>query len=75
MCIFYGLTNIIMNNTFIIYSHTAKAEGCKVTKAGFLEDLAYSLCKPLALERLENYGRYLTLEVGNKIKTTFTPRP
>ena len=75
MCIFYGLTNIIMNNTFIIYSHTAKAEGRKVTKTNFIEDLAYTLCKPFALERLENYDRYLSLELRSKIETTFAPRP
>ena len=75
MCIFYGLTNIVMNNTFIIYSHTAKSEGHKVEKTSFVEDLAYSLCKPFALERLENYGRYFSLELRNLIKTTFAPRP
>ena len=75
MCIFYGLINIIMNNTFIIYSHTAKAEGRKVTKNSFIEDLAYTLCKPFALERLESSGRYLSLELRSKIQTTFAPRP
>ena len=75
MCIFYGLLNIVMNNSFIIYAHTAKAEGHKVTKTSFIEDLAYTLCKPLALERLESSRRYLSLELRTKIQNTFAPRP
>ena len=37
--------------------------------------MAYSLCKPFALERLENYGRYLSDDLKDKIKTTFVQRP
>ena len=41
MCIFYGLLNMVMNNTYIIYAHTAKTEGRRVTKTNFIEDMAY----------------------------------
>ena len=75
MCTFFGLSNVIVNNCFIIYAHTAKAEGRKVSKVDFMQDLAYSLCKPFALERLENYGRYLSDDLKDKIKTTFVQRP
>ena len=75
MCTFFGLNNVIVNKCFIIYAHTAKAEGHKVSKFDFLQDLAYSLCKPFALERLENSGRYLSDELKDKIKTTFVQRP
>ena len=70
-CIFYGLCNLIVNNSFIIYAHTANADGRKVGKLDFLQDMAYTLCKPLALERLEKYGRYLSDELKDKIKSTF----
>ena len=75
MCVFFGLDNMVVNNSFIIYYHTAKTEGRKVSKADFLQDLAYSLCKPFALERLEKHGRYLSDELKDKIKTTFVQTP
>ena len=75
MCTFFGLNNVIVNNCFIFYAHTAKAEGRKVSKVDFMQDLAYSLCKPFALERLENHGRYLSDELKDKIKTTFGQTP
>ena len=71
MCVFYGLCNLIVNNAYIIYAHTAKTEGRKVEKMDFLQDMAYSLCKPLALERLEKYGRWLSDELKDKIKSNF----
>ena len=74
MCIFYGLLNIVMNNSFIIYQHTAKAENRKVTKTNFIEDLAYTLCKPFALERYERNRRYLSLELRTQIQNTFAPQ-
>ena len=75
MCIFYGLLNIVMNNSFIIYQHTARAENRKITKTSFIEDLAYTLCKPFALERYESHGRYLSVELRAQIQNTFAPTP
>ena len=71
MAVFYGLLNMIVNNAYIIYAHTAKTEGRRVEKMDFLQDMAYSLSKPLALERLEKYGRWLSDELKDKIKSNF----
>ena len=71
MAVFYGLLNIIVNNAYIIYAHTAKTEGRRVEKIDFLQDMAYSLSKPFALERLEKYGRWLSDELKDKIKSNF----
>ena len=73
--IFFGLINMIVNNCFIIYSHTAKSEGRKILKADFLQDMALSLCKPFALERYEKCGLYLPDDLKDKIKTTFVLGP
>ena len=75
MCTFYGLINMIMNNNFIIYAHTAKSDGRKTLKADFLQDMAYSLCKPFAQEKHEKFGHYLPDDLRDQTKTTFNLGP
>ena len=51
MAAFYGLCNMIVNNAYIIYAHTAKTEGRRVEKMDFRQDLGKGRNFPL--ERLQ----------------------
>ena len=68
LCVFYGMVNIAVNNSYIIASH--RPENKKLSRRKFGTDLAMSLCRPHANVRLQQ-AKYLPREVVSSILSVF----
>ena len=68
LCVFYGMINLAVNNSYIVYAH--RPENKDISRRKFGSDLAVSLCRPHANVRLEQ-ARYLPREVVSSIVAVF----
>ena len=68
LCVFYGMVNIAMNNSYIVYSH--RPVNKNILRRKFGTALAIALCRPHANIRLQQ-ARYLPREVVSSILSVF----
>ena len=69
MAIFYGLLNIVMNNSWIIYNSRHANRNTK--RYDYTTDLAYHLARPWAQIRHTTRGRYMTVPLRNELFSMF----
>ena len=69
LCIFYGLLNIIMNNSWIIFMSNPANKGCE--KYDFLQDMAYNLSRPYAQTRYTTRFNVLPRITREPLQRTF----
>ena len=66
LCNFYGLSNIIMNNAWIIFN--SRPENSAIKKFEFLQLMAFHLCKPYAEQHYRERGSNLDHDLKTMMK-------
>ena len=72
-CVFYGLLNIIMNNSWVIYK--SRPENKRAEKYDFLLNMAVQLAKPWAEFRYTERHDLLPIPIREPLRVTFDLAP